>query len=192
MLRSVFGKVVHDQWRIVLGWAVFAGIWPAMYVALYPSIGAYVGADIVADIVATGLVRDPQGQKMSKTKGNVIDPLDVVYGATIEKLLERGAGVVVDALQRLQRFGEFRLPAAAPQRCLCLENQCGKRIGVQLAGDGVRQPIAVAVQVALVGRAVEVAVHTDDRAIGQLVVGKGLLLGCELPQLGAESVNGCF
>lgn len=40
MLRSVFGKVVHDQWRIVLGWAVFAGIWPAMYVALYPSIGA--------------------------------------------------------------------------------------------------------------------------------------------------------
>lgn len=40
MLRSVFGKVLHDQWRIVLGWAVFAGIWPAMYIALYPSIGA--------------------------------------------------------------------------------------------------------------------------------------------------------
>ena len=40
MLRSVFGKVVHDQWRMVLGWAVFAGVWPAMYVALYPSIGA--------------------------------------------------------------------------------------------------------------------------------------------------------
>ena len=40
MLRNVFGKVVHDQWRMVLGWAAFAGIWPAMYVALYPSIGA--------------------------------------------------------------------------------------------------------------------------------------------------------
>ncbi len=40
MLRSVFGKVVHDQWRMVLGWAAFAAIWPAMYVALYPSIGA--------------------------------------------------------------------------------------------------------------------------------------------------------
>jgi len=39
MLRSVFGKVVHDQWRLVLGWAAFSGIWPAMYVALYPSIG---------------------------------------------------------------------------------------------------------------------------------------------------------
>jgi len=39
MLRSVFGKVLHDQWRLVLGWAAFSGIWPAMYVALYPSIG---------------------------------------------------------------------------------------------------------------------------------------------------------
>ena len=38
----------------------------------------------------------------------------------------------------------------------------------------------------------EVTVHTDDRTIHQLVVGEGLLLGCELPQLGAESVNGCF
>ncbi len=38
----------------------------------------------------------------------------------------------------------------------------------------------------------EVAVHTDNSSIHQLVVGKGLLLGCELPQLGAESVNGCF
>lgn len=39
MLRSVFGKAVHDQWRMVLGWAAFSAIWPAMYVALYPSIG---------------------------------------------------------------------------------------------------------------------------------------------------------
>ncbi len=40
MLRSVFSKVVHDQWRTVLGWAAFSAIWPAVYVALYPSIGA--------------------------------------------------------------------------------------------------------------------------------------------------------
>ena len=40
MLRSVFGKVAHDQWRMVIGWAAFSAIWPFMYVALYPSIGA--------------------------------------------------------------------------------------------------------------------------------------------------------
>ncbi|HET9435491.1 MAG TPA: ABC transporter permease subunit [Candidatus Limnocylindrales bacterium] len=40
MLRSVFAKVVHDQWRMVLGWAAFSAVWPAMYIGLYPSIGA--------------------------------------------------------------------------------------------------------------------------------------------------------
>ncbi|MBP1705286.1 MAG: hypothetical protein H6Q36_1025 [Chloroflexi bacterium] len=40
MLRSVFTKVIHDQWRILIAWAVFAGLWPALYIALYPSIGA--------------------------------------------------------------------------------------------------------------------------------------------------------
>ena len=49
MLRSVFAKVIHDQWRMVLGWAVFAGIWPAMYVALYPSIGAIGELDAMLD-----------------------------------------------------------------------------------------------------------------------------------------------
>src|SRR6185295_7058868 len=33
------------------------------------------------------MVRDEKGEKMSKTKGNVIDPLDVVEGAPAEKLL---------------------------------------------------------------------------------------------------------
>jgi len=39
-LRSVFGKAVHDQWRAVLGWSLFAGLLPALYVALYPSFGS--------------------------------------------------------------------------------------------------------------------------------------------------------
>ena len=32
------------------------------------------------------MVRDEKGEKMSKTKGNVIDPLDIVLGATADKL----------------------------------------------------------------------------------------------------------
>jgi ABC-2 type transport system permease protein len=38
-LRSVFFKCVHDQWRAVLGWSVFASLMPALYVAIYPSFG---------------------------------------------------------------------------------------------------------------------------------------------------------
>ncbi len=40
-------------------------------------------------VFLTAIVTDEAGDKMSKTKGNVIDPLDVVYGATIDQLLER-------------------------------------------------------------------------------------------------------
>jgi len=40
-------------------------------------------------VYLTSVVTDEAGQKMSKTKGNVIDPLDVVHGAPLDALITR-------------------------------------------------------------------------------------------------------
>ncbi|HEY0988289.1 MAG TPA: valine--tRNA ligase [Kofleriaceae bacterium] len=40
-------------------------------------------------VYLTSIVTDENGAKMSKTKGNGIDPLDVVHGATLDQLVER-------------------------------------------------------------------------------------------------------
>jgi valyl-tRNA synthetase len=60
------------------------------------------------------IVVDEHGEKMSKVKGNVIDPLDVVYGATKEQLVEKARSQLSppSAIANIEKSFPQGIPAA--------------------------------------------------------------------------------
>lgn len=69
------------------------------------------------EVYLHAMVRDRDGRKMSKSLGNVIDPLDVINGITLESLNEKLIGANLDPkeIPKAQKFQKEAFPSGIPE-----------------------------------------------------------------------------